>query len=237
MKKSILFAPANSSVINQLRDNLKESLSKVFSFSPNSNEKLEAVALGTLGYYNGRQQWKAMAENDLHQADASIQSLVSGYNSPLEVLINHTDPQVQKIARGIKDSLEKSYVLVFDVSDFEDVFYTDTLTDDEKVSLLHEIRANYDNNLGVTNDTLAYAAEAFVESKVFLSTQYGAIKYKNYQWQTDDGTAFIIHSNYVDTPDGDGSVIKTWLSLEGESSSYLDGLCSDVHGKWLPASE
>jgi hypothetical protein len=230
MKKSILFTPANDSVIHQLRDNLKSSSSKVFSFSPNSNEKLEAVALATIGYFNGRQQWKAEAEI----APISLQSIVNNYNeTTLETLAVHADPLVRALATGLQASLKSSFVLIYDDSDLEGADYSDILSESDKRNVIKLIQHNYDNCDGVSEDSISHAIQMVVDEKTFVSDDYGVIGKIDGQWVNENGDVFVIDSESI----GDDGEMGTWFYPAGKPLSYEYGIKAGTHGEWQSSAE
>jgi hypothetical protein len=234
MNKSILLTPANETVINELTDNLKSSLDSIFSFSPNSKEKLEAVALGVIGYPNGRQQWKAQKELQ----PILLSSIASGSEgAAMKTLLNHPDPLVRAFAAGISQSLEDCFVLIFDSSDFDGVPYSDVFDAEDIKKAVKLLESNYDNTNGVTNETIVYVAEEIINSKVFVSPQYGTIKYgygagSGYQWVNERNECFELESDFVDNGGSDGDEILTWLSPVGEGLSHEDGILAGKDGVW-----
>ncbi len=231
MKKSILFTPENASVIVQLRDNLKSSLSKVFSFSPNSNEKLEAVALGTIGYFNGRQQWKAEAE----LSPISLNSLVNGCNeAELEKLASHADPLVRALAIGLQASIKKSFIVIYDESDLEGANYSDILSESDKVKVINIIKHNYDHCNGVSENSIYYAIQMVVDRKTFASNDYGVISKIDNQWVNKNGDVFVLNSEYVGD---DQEEIATWFYPSGKPLLYEYGIKAGTHGEWLPSAD
>lgn len=222
MKNVTLFVPASDSVVSQLKTNLKNALSGVFSFKPKSNQKLEEVLFRTIGFPNGRQQWEgAENERDIHLFDL-IRDAADG--RVLSHLINHADPVVRALASGLSKDIKKSLIIMYSLEDFNGINHSDVLTEEDKIECLRYIDSCYDANLGITNETFEYTVIERIEKfKEFVSEEFGIFRFSANSiphWVSTQGVEADLHCGEEDEDEDEDDNGITWFNLANTEKDF-----------------
>jgi hypothetical protein len=233
MKNVTLFVPASDSVVSQLKTNLKNALSSVFSFEPKSNQKLEEVLFRTIGFPNGRQQWEgAENERDIHLIDL-IRDEDDG--RVLSHLTNHADPVVRALASGLSKDIKKNLIIMYSLADFNCINHSDVLTEEDKIECLRYIDSCYDANLGITNDTFAYTVIEHIERfKEFVSEEFGIFGFSANSiphWVSTQGLEADLHCGEEEHEDEDEDEDEngiTWFNHANTEKDFKNA----IKGYW-----